>query len=126
MKVYYLMNENKEIIEDGFTKFNENCLDMEYEDYHIRNGYNGALFFEEYMETDEYSEKVRLYSDYQTLFELRRRREEECFSVINRGELWYKRLSEDEKSELEEWYQAWLDVTETKTVPNLPEWLENK
>lgn len=124
MKVYYLMNENKEIIEDGFTKFNENCLEMEREDYHIRNGYNGALFFEDYMETAEYQEKVRLYSDYRTIFDLRKRRELECFPIVNRGELWYERLTPGQKTELEVWYQAWLDVTETLTVPDLPEWLE--
>lgn len=126
MKVYYLQNDNKEIIEDGFTKFNENCQEMEREDYHIRNGYNGALFFEDYMETDEYKEKARLYSDYRTLYDLRRRREEECFSIVNRGSLWYDTLTEEEKTELAGWYRAWLDVTETLTVPDLPIWLENK
>ena len=126
MKVYYLMNENKEIIEDGFTKFHENCLEMEREDYHIRNGYNGALFFEDYMETVEYQEKVRLYSDYRTIYDLRKRRELECFPIVNRGELWYERLPPGQKTELEVWYQAWLDVTETLTVPDPPEWLETK
>lgn len=126
MKVYYLQNENKEIIEDGFTKFNDDCLEMEQEDYHIRNGYNGALFFEEYMETTEYKEKATAFEEQQFIKELRRQREEECFSIINRGVLWYDNLTEVEKAELADWYRAWLDVTETLTVPDCPIWLENK
>lgn len=55
--------------------------------------------------------------------ELRERREVECFSYINRGELWYKRLTENELGELNVWYQKWLDVTETKVVPEKPSWL---
>lgn len=124
MKIYYLQNDNKEITEDGFTKFNDACQEMEQEDYHIRNGYNGALFFEDYMETDEYREKARLYSDYRALYELRRQRETECFAVINRGSLWYDRLTYVQRAELADWYQAWLDVTETKIIPEKPYWLK--
>ena len=46
-----------------------------------------------------------------------------CFPVINRGELWYSKLSTEQKEELSAWYQAWLDVTETKIVPETPLWL---
>lgn len=55
--------------------------------------------------------------------ELRERREVECFPFINRGELWYKRLTEKELGELNVWYQNWLDITETKVVPEKPSWL---
>lgn len=55
---------------------------------------------------------------------LRARREAECFPVINRGQLWYDRLTEGQKSELSAWYQAWLDVTETKEAPEKPEFLQ--
>lgn len=58
------------------------------------------------------------------LAELRARRESECFPVINRGQLWYDRLTEGQKSELSAWYQAWLDVTETKEAPEKPAWIE--
>lgn len=43
MKIYYLQNENEEIIEDGFERFNDKCKVMDRENYHIVNGYNGAL-----------------------------------------------------------------------------------
>ena len=60
----------------------------------------------------------------QILENLRNQREMECFSIINRGELWYKLLNETQKEELREWYLAWLEVPETKTIPNKPEWLK--
>jgi hypothetical protein len=55
--------------------------------------------------------------------ELRTLREIECFSVINRSFMWYLTLSEAQKAELQEWYQAWLDVTETEDIPKKPDWL---
>lgn len=48
---------------------------------------------------------------------------EECFSVINRGRLWYDALTEEQLSELQSWYRAWLDGTNTQTIPEKPEWL---
>lgn len=123
MKIYYLQNENQEIIEDGFERFNENCLEMEQEVYRIVNGYNGALFFEEYTQTDEYKSKAEEFKLRSELNALRHRRERECFSVINRGALWYERLTEEKKVELGQWYDDWLDITETKIVPEKPIWL---
>lgn len=57
------------------------------------------------------------------LNELRYQREVACFPYINRGYLWYNKLTDEQKSELDTWYQAWLDVTETKVIPEKPEWL---
>lgn len=54
---------------------------------------------------------------------LRLKREQECFSIINRGQLWYNTLTEEQLSELQQWYTEWLDVTETQTIPNRPNWL---
>lgn len=55
--------------------------------------------------------------------EIRLRREQECFSVINRGSLWYEMLTEEQKQELKTWYQAWLDATDTGVVPDKLAWL---
>ena len=55
--------------------------------------------------------------------EYRRRRETECFSVINRGQLWYEGVSLSQLLELRSWYKAWLNVTETMVVPERPSWL---
>lgn len=57
------------------------------------------------------------------LTNLRTKREKECFPYVNRGYLWYNKLTNAQKSELDSWYQAWLDVTDTKVVPANPEWL---
>lgn len=55
---------------------------------------------------------------------LRQRRQTECFAFVNRGQLWYATLSVKQLAELTAWYTAWLKVTETKTVPERPVWLE--
>ena len=123
MLIYYLQNENQEIIEDGFQKFDERCKSMESTKYRIVNGYNGALFFVEYTLTDEYKAKAAEFKSRSEINGLRRRREDECFSVINRGALWYDRLTDAQRAELDEWYDAWHNVTETKEVPKTPDWL---
>jgi hypothetical protein len=56
---------------------------------------------------------------------LRSQRDKACFPYVNRGEMWYSRLSAEQKEELGAWYQAWLDVTDTKVIPEMPEWLAN-
>lgn len=57
---------------------------------------------------------------------LRKLRAKECFPVVNRGKLWYDCLSIEQLSELNDWYFAWLNVTETKVIPTKPEWLDKK
>ena len=54
---------------------------------------------------------------------LRKQRKEICFPVINRGKLWYERLTNEQIGELRTWYQKWLDVTKTLIIPKEPEWL---
>ena len=58
-----------------------------------------------------------------TQAELRERRENECFPVINRGQLWYSALTHAQLRELRAWYLAWLDVTKTLTAPERPVWI---
>ena len=70
-------------------------------------------------------DKQKEIEDKRELANLRSQREKVCFSYINRGYLWYNRLTEEQKGDLDTWYQAWLDVTETKVVPKAPEWLAN-
>lgn len=126
MKIYYLQNENKEIIQDDFERFDESCLEMDKDDYRIVNGYNGALFFADYTKTDEYKQKAENFCREAEINELRHRRTTECFSVVNRGAVWYERLTDKQRQELETWYQAWLDVTDTKVIPTNPIWLEKE
>lgn len=55
---------------------------------------------------------------------LRVQREAECFPYINRGELWYSKLTTNQKEEFSKWYDAWLNVTETLEIPTKPSWLD--
>lgn len=80
--------------------------------YRIRDG---DLVF------DEKQEQALLQSA--EIDAIRQQREQECFSVINRGALWYELLNEKQKEELKTWYQAWLDATNTRVVPQKPAWL---
>lgn len=53
-------------------------------------------------------------------------RNEYCYPIINRGKLWYDHLKSWQVNDLNWWYEAWLDVTETIEIPTEPEWLNNK
>lgn len=55
---------------------------------------------------------------------LRQLRERECFNAVNRGQVWYELLTDSQKQELKNWYQKWLDVTETFVIPTKPYWLK--
>jgi hypothetical protein len=54
---------------------------------------------------------------------LRHARSTICFPIINRGVGWYMSLTAEQQSELQQWYQAWLNVTETEEIPTMPSWL---
>lgn len=71
------------------------------------------------------NEKQAELENNKVLSNLRSQREKICFPYINRGDLWYSRLSDMQITELNTWYQAWLDVTETKIIPETPGWLVN-
>jgi hypothetical protein len=58
------------------------------------------------------------------LNQLRMKRENECFYIINRGSLWYDTLTDEQVEELKKWYRNWLDCTETLEIPEKPEWLK--
>lgn len=56
---------------------------------------------------------------------LRALRQKECFDKIDtKSRLWWDNLTKEQYEELNTWYKAWLDVTTTKTVPELPEVLK--
>ena len=66
---------------------------------------------------------MAILNDKRVVDSLRYQREKVCYPYINRGALWYDKLSDEQKEELAVWYQAWLDVTETRVVPKTPTWL---
>lgn len=69
--------------------------------------------------------KQKEIEDKRELANLRSQREKICFPYINRGYLWYSKLTDEQKEALDSWYQAWLNVTDTKVIPEMPEWLAN-
>lgn len=80
---------------------------------------------------NENEEEIYVFTPYtqkelenRQLLRLRQDREGQCFAIVNRGLVWYNALTEEQKIELNNWYLAWLDVTETKIVPEKPEWLK--
>ena len=64
------------------------------------------------------------YTEEEILEQLRQQREVECFLIINRGQLWYNNLLPSQLHELQVWYEDWLNVTETKIIPEKPSWLK--
>lgn len=57
---------------------------------------------------------------------LRELREKQCFPVVNRGKVWYDRLSSEQLQELKDWYNDWLNVTETMIIPVTPSFINEK
>lgn len=92
---------------------------------------NDLSHFEEHFTAYQVRDGTLVFDDIQAEAEqaqaakdaYRKRREVECFPIIDRGRLWYDTLTEDQLSELKTWYQAWLDGTNTQTIPEKPEWL---
>lgn len=88
-------------------------FERNYRAYLIKDG---SLFFDEEqataLQTEEENEQLRV------------ERDTECFSVINRGWLWYDTLTEKQTKELRKWYKDWLDVTDTRKKPVKPDWLK--
>lgn len=56
---------------------------------------------------------------------LRARRAAECFPVVNRGALWYDKLTAKQLAELSVWYEGWLDAPATGEAPDEPAWLND-
>lgn len=69
---------------------------------------------------------MKILSRDEEIRRLQEMRKEMCFPVINRGRLWYDCLTVAEITELRQWYEDWLNVTETKKIPTAPSWLNKK
>ena len=103
-------------ITDGIELPDPEDIDHFIEHWQSYKAQNGKALFDE-----EQDAALAEESEKETL---RQRRQTECFSFVNRGQLWYATLSIKQLAELTTWYTSWLNVTETKTIPEKPEWLE--
>lgn len=85
---------------------------------------NRALFFEE----SGIVEKARIFTDELVLQDIRIRRQEECFSIVDRSRAWYEAVYEsftdEQKTEFNNWYKAWLNAPDTRIIPKKPSWLK--
>lgn len=102
----------------GSIDVDENLIDLadfeeNFESYYYENG----ILIKSYIKEEE------LITERQKE-ELRIQRQRECFSVINRGQLWYSTLTKEQLNELSIWYNEWLNVTDTFIIPIKPSWLE--
>lgn len=122
MKFYYSMNDKNQIVKDSYSPF-DGAIEIDLSEYKVINGFDGRLYFESYTHTDEYQNRAVEYAKTQDLDELRRRREKECFAIVDRSKLWYDTLTSEQLAELKAWYNEWLKVTETKVIPTKPKWL---
>lgn len=102
---YYLSNNNLPISSDevqvGLEEISE--YEFQYRALNLESSILGQI------------DKVAMY---------RFIRSQVCFPVINRGQLWYNNLTDEQKEELSKWYNDWLNVTETLIEPKMPEWLK--
>lgn len=107
------LNENKikaqKELDEKLKHFNDN-----YYDY--KQTTNGLVYDESHNGLDKLKHKLKLHN-------LRENRSKKCFNVLDRGQVWYNTLTDEQRQELQEWYQAWLDVTDTLVEPETPEWL---
>lgn len=118
-----LIDENKYLtcvcidaeLENGIEVDTPNDIDTFIDAFRAYKYENGQLILDQ--------DKLQMLNEDRVNEELRLKRQNLCFPYINRGELWYNRLSDTQKNELDTWYQAWLDVTDTKVIPIAPEWL---
>lgn len=118
MKVNYTIDKNNIITSYTQIPFDINLpyLEVKNPQEDIIIGYSQLIDGKIKLNKQKYNEDMKLLT-------LRIRREEECFNIVNRGEVWYNTLSQEQKEELQEWYQAWLNVTDTKKIPTKPSWL---
>ena len=57
---------------------------------------------------------------------IRQQRRAQCFTVINRGKLWYDTLTDEQYNILQKWYKDWLDAPETLVIPIPPSFINKK
>lgn len=89
------------------------------------------MFLSNYECIEMTEEEILELKNKDELRELRQQREDECFSIVNQNfiingqsKTWFDTLTPEQKVDAMLWVQAWRDVTETKIIPEKPEWLK--
>lgn len=115
--MWYIADSKGTILAASPKKFSDEAIETDRE---IVYDNNHVLRF-----GDEVSEaEIEAWQQQKELAEIRQRRELECFPIINRGMLWYSKLTDEQKTELAAWYEAWLDAPQTRTAPSPLSWVD--
>lgn len=126
MKVF-CNKENFVIGWEGFYNYHEGDYPVDVSDelaerLHItRRGFAWKYVNGTFEQVDTLTPEERVEAEKQIL---RSKRKTDCFPIVNRGQIWFNRLDEEQKAELDAWYTAWLDVTDTFQEPKKPIWLK--
>lgn len=125
-KIYY--NNDGFICElYPYIPVTDNCSEMEISDElyqkitHIPKNHAWKVVNGECLCIDIRTQQEK---DTDYLNHLRTVRMRECFAIVNRGQVWYDTLDIYQKEQLASWYLAWLNVTDTKIIPDKPSWLK--
>lgn len=100
----------------------DDTYELADEEYDV--GFDGKIYSASEMQGADYLARKAEFDNNIRLSNIRLQRETECFPVINRGELWYAKLSDEQKAELSAWYEAWLNAPQTLVIPETLEWLK--
>lgn len=100
-------------IENCVVKISKHPPTIKLDDLFVKDN----EFFDTIVMNDRKSTMQRVY---------RHMRENVCYLVVNRGRLWYDHLTLAQQTELNDWYEQWLDITETFNAPETPEWVNEK
>lgn len=95
----------------------------------VKKDYSAPLFYSDKLivKDNDFFEYLDLTDKEQFMKEYYRKlRESKCYPIVNRGKVWYDHLTAGQHTELNDWYEAWLDVTDTYTVPETPAWVNDK
>lgn len=122
MKYYFNKQENCFYQEDQLTEITPDLIEYSQEEYNTLWNCDALHYVD--MDPETGLPQQCLVDEEEQLKYYRRIREKECFPYINRGKLWYDTLTNKQKEQLEQWYDAWLNVTDTKTIPEKPNWLK--
>ena len=124
MKVFIALNENNTIIwredlineREIFNPDTEKIIDVPEIDF-LKIQVNATKYINEQL---DFSQNDPDFLEANIRFE----RWGRCFCLVNRGQVWYNTLTEEQKEELQVWYQGWLDAPATLIVPERPSWLK--
>lgn len=128
MKTYAVIDENNNVI--ALAKYTKIKIDgyetIELEEELDHKQIEGFVYNRDEHKILFSNERYNFCMNENKKWDLRNKREEECFSIVNRGDIWYKNYvnTPEREDEFNAWYQAWLDVTDTMVEPIKPDWIK--